>query len=530
LKSVLTYNVKMEEVAIVPIRKKFNMVCRDSWLSLAQAEIFTHKVREKFPFITLEVIVKETAGDKNQTTPLHLIDGKDFFTKEIQEHLETEEADFAVHSMKDVSGEMFFKDNYYAVIGRNDLRDVAIFNANVIEKLKSGDKIYIGTSSPRRSEMASSFLTKALPQFLESKPTIEAISIRGNVDLRLKKLVKADKFDGIILAAAGLHRLLNFEPYRWVVEELLRNTKIMYLPLFECPPAAGQGAIVVETTKTNIEGIKILTAIKDEQIHNDILCERKLATKYGFGCSQQFGSFHLTSDTLQFGYASGINSDNEPFTEWDFTANLEELVEPLFSTTDHMKEFFKYSFIHNQQIDKKCKAVFISSHKAVHSVELISQITTKKVWVAGTKTWMELAQKGIWVEGSADGLGIDFISQTLSGPLVNILPKDMLILTNSSSLIQWQKEDRLALATYDLIPDITPELSLIIAKASTIFWTSFQQYQLCKKIVKTSLKHICLPGKTAQLLQKEGIQPIIFPSIKAFNQWRIHHTTVNEEG
>lgn len=512
------------------VRQNFNIVCRGSWLSLAQAEIFRNKVTDKFPFIKMKVVIKDTAGDKNQTTPLHLIDGKDFFTKEIQEYLETGEADFAVHSMKDISGEKFFKENYYAVIGRNDLRDVAIFNYNVIEKLKAGKKIVIGTSSPRRSEMATDFLKNALPQFLKRKPLLETIPIRGNVDSRLKKLEKADQYDGIILAAAGLNRLLEFELSSFDIQELLSNTKIMYLPLFECPPAAGQGAIVVETTKSNYEAIVILNAIKDKQVHNDIFLERKMADKYGFGCSQQFGTFHLHTNSINFGYSAGLNNEKISFSEWDFSANSTMLTEPLFSSADYMRDFFNYEFIQDQQINKNVKAIFVSSHKAVHSVDLINQVSLKRVWVAGSKTWKELAKKGIWIEGSADGLGFDFIIHTLNTPLVNLLPNDIQILTNTSSAIQWIEEGYLAISTYLLIPALSDELSLTISNAQTIFWTSFQQYQLCKKLIKPSAQHICLPGKTAQLLQKEGIRPIIFPSIKAFNEWRIKHITVTIEG
>lgn len=529
MKSELEHTINAEEVITVTGKRIFRIVCRGSWLSLAQAEIFKKKVTEKYPFIKMEVVIKDTAGDKNQTTPLHLIDGKDFFTKEIQEYLETGDADFAVHSMKDVSGELYFKENYYAVIGRNDLRDVAIFNSNVIEKLKTGEKIVIGTSSPRRSEMASSFLKNALPQFLKRKPQIETIPIRGNVDSRLKKLVKTGQFDGIILAAAGLNRLLEFELSCFDIQKLLLNTKIMYLPLFECPPAAGQGAIVVETTKSNYGAIEILMTIKDKQVHKDIFLERKIADKYGFGCSQQFGTFQLHTDSISFGYTSGLNKEMISFSEWDFTASSSMLTEPLFSATDYMKEFFDYEFINDQQIDKNVKAIFVSSHKAIHSVDLVNQVSLKKVWVAGSKTWMELAKKGIWIEGSADGLGFEYITNILNTPLVKLLPDDIQILTNSASAIQWMKEGYLAMPTYLLIPALSAELSLTISNAQTIFWTSFQQYQLCKKLIKPSAIHICLPGKTAQQLQEEGIQPIIFPSIKAFNEWRIKHTPVTVE-
>jgi porphobilinogen deaminase len=78
-------------------------------------------------------------------------------------HLTIGEADIAVHSLKDMSSEHFFGANKFAVVDRDDTRDVAIFNNDIEEKIKRGETIIIGTCSPRREEMATVFLKKALP-------------------------------------------------------------------------------------------------------------------------------------------------------------------------------------------------------------------------------------------------------------------------------------------------------------------------------------------------------------------------------
>jgi hydroxymethylbilane synthase len=479
-------------------KKSFTVVCRGSCLSLAQAEIFKQKVAIQFPFLTIKVIIRETAGDKNQSTPLHLVEGKDFFTKDIQDFLATGQADFALHSMKDVSGEDFFKQHHYAVIDRNDLRDVAIFNADIIDKIKAGKKIIMGTSSPRRSDMALSFLQKALPQTSNGMPVLEAIPIRGNVDIRLQKLSAQDPYDGIVLAAAGLNRLLQFEPSALTVKKLLADKKIMVLPLFECPPAAGQGAIVAETNAANKDAVYLLESIRDLGFHNAVQEERKIASRHGYGCSQQFGAFHIDSNSVSFTYAAGKNLEKDVFTEWDYVAATGEPAGNLFSSTDHMNAFFSYEFLEDSVLDDEAKAVFVSSHKAVHSPALAGQVSAKRVWAAGTRTWMELAKQGIWVEGSADGLGFEFIQQTLQSPLINIMPGDLLIITNTSSALHWLADDINAIGTYELLPALPLQLQNKIADADIIFWTSFQQYQQCKNLIKKQVKHFCLPGKTAR--------------------------------
>lgn len=122
------------------MKNVFTIVCRGSWLSLAQVELFKSKVAKYFPAVELKTLIKETKGDREQSTPLHLIEGKDFFTAEIQEDLRSGIADFAVHSMKDVSGDQFFEQSFYRIIDRDNIRDVVIFNINIIDKLKKDRK------------------------------------------------------------------------------------------------------------------------------------------------------------------------------------------------------------------------------------------------------------------------------------------------------------------------------------------------------------------------------------------------------
>lgn len=501
------------------MKSTFTIACRGSWLSLAQAEIFKKKVQAIYPGITIEVRIVETSGDKEQSMPLHLAEGKDFFTKEIQDSLKNNQADFAVHSMKDVSSVDFFNEGQYAIIDREVMNDVAVFNNTVLDKIRNGEKIIIGTSSPRRCNMATGFLQKALPQFNNAPIATEAISIRGNVDTRLQKL-SSGSYDAIILAAAGLNRLLQYEPAKEKVSELLKDKKLMVLPLFECPPAAGQGAIVAETTDNNTDAIAILNAIKNVQLTNAITAERVYAKKYGYGCSQQFGVFHTNTLNTSFTYASGKDDNRKAFTEWDFETLLDAKDKNIFSSTDYMKDFFTYNYFNDAEINEAVQLYFISSHKAVHSIAVTEKIQQKKVWAAGTRTWYELAKKGIWVEGCADGLGFDFTGSIFQSPLINISSNDIQVITNSQSKAHWIEDGINAVGTYELIAQLPAAIKNKIAEADIVFWTSFQQYKLCKHIIKNNVQHVCPSGKTAKLLMAEGLHPKVFPTIRAFNDWR----------
>jgi hydroxymethylbilane synthase len=505
------------------LKSIYTIACRGSWLSLAQAQLFIKKANAVFPAVKFEIKIVETAGDREQSTPLHLVEGKDFFTKEIQQTLNRHEADFAIHSMKDVSSLDFFNEGHYAVFDRELLQDVAIFNASVLFKLQNGQTVIIGTSSPRRSNMATAFLQKALPQFNNKIIIVEAVSIRGNVDTRLQKLHNGE-YDGIILAAAGLNRLLQYEPAAQKINNLLANKKVMLLPLFECPPAAGQGAVVAETQKDNTDAIKILNAINNAALTDAIKKERVYAQQYGYGCSQQFGVFYADIPTVPFTYASGKTDTAGQFTAWSFDTQLNTNDKTLFSSADYMKSFFEYEYLNNVNIDSAATTLFVSSYKVVHNQNIQQQILNKRVWASGTKTWYDLAKKGVWVEGCADGLGFVFLKDVFKSPLINVNVSALQILTNKSSAAHWINDGFNAAYTYELKNRLSAELKNKIADADIIFWTSYQQYELCKSFFKKNVQHICPSGKTAALLKAQGVNPFVFPTIKSFLHWSKQQT------
>jgi hypothetical protein len=156
----------------------------------------------------------------------------------------------------------------------------------------------------------------------------------------------------------------------------------------------------------------------------------------------------------------------------------------------------------------------------IHSTSLAKSISEKRLWAAGTKTWFELAKKGLWVEGCSDGLGLEFAAQWWNSPLIDISQKEVQIITNTDSVREWKAGGWNALGTYRLIPSISDETRTEIENADIIFWTSFKQYEACKIYLKKVVTHCCPAGKTFELFLKAGMTPVVFPGIKAFNLWR----------
>jgi hydroxymethylbilane synthase len=493
------------------------LIGRGSRLSVLQMEKVARKIESVFPTTKVEIITRNSKGDALQDVPLHTVEGSDFFTQDIFDALSNNEADIAVHSLKDMSSEHFFGSNAFAVVDRNDIRDIAIFHREAEEKIKNGEKIIIGTCSPRREEMAIGFLQKALPQ-LNTSFKVETKNIRGNVDTRLRKL-DAGEYDGIILATAGLNRLLESEQDGPAIKKLLSNKRLMLLPLIECVPAPCQGAIVAEASRTNQKAIEVLNKINDPELMEECRLEKTTAGQYGAGCLQRFGVTSISYGNNKVLYAAGKDSRENSFSNWSGLPGLDTRQKSLFSTTDFMGSFFNYE-ISNSKIEIKEPVAYIANYKAVEQKECIRQLQSKKVWASGTKTWFELSAKGIWVEGCADAFGLEFLQASWQMPLFTISKKDVAVITNGQSANTWQSKGWKVYATYNTTEKYSPEIGSKIKEADIIFWTSYRQYQQYKDVVKQDVQHSCPYGETAEQLKAAGIDPVVFPNIKAFQQWK----------
>ena len=172
--------------------------------------------------LSIEAI--RTSGDMIQDRPLAEAGGKGLFTKEIEDALLAGRIDLAVHSAKDVPTMLPPGLVLTACLPREDARDVLISTkAKTLQDLPAGATV--GTASPRRQAIVK-----------RMRPDLRIVSLRGNVETRLRKISEGQA-DATILALAGLKRLA------------LTNAIATIMSADEFLPAVGQGAIVVETRK-----------------------------------------------------------------------------------------------------------------------------------------------------------------------------------------------------------------------------------------------------------------------------------------
>ncbi|MEG9490551.1 hydroxymethylbilane synthase [Mannheimia indoligenes] len=239
---------------------------RQSPLALWQANFVKNELEKHFPLLSVELVTMVTKGDVILDTPLAKIGGKGLFVKELELALLENRADIAVHSMKDVP--MSFPDGLgLAVIcEREDPRDAFVSNKyDSLDDLPEG--AIVGTSSLRRK-----------CQLMAKYPHLEVKSLRGNVGTRLSKLDN-NEYDAIILASAGLIRL--------GLQERIRS----YLSVEQSLPAAGQGAVGIETRVNDERVLNYVAKLNHNSTACCVMAERAMNTRLQGGCQVPIGGF-----------------------------------------------------------------------------------------------------------------------------------------------------------------------------------------------------------------------------------------------
>ena len=232
---------------------------RKSALALWQAEYVKARLEQLDPSVQVSLVPMVSRGDQLLDSPLAKIGGKGLFVKELETAIINDEADLAVHSMKDVPMQFPEGLGLYAICEREDPRDAFVSNHHdKVDAMPAGS--VVGTSSLRRQA-----------QLMARRPDLTVRFLRGNVNTRLAKL-DAGEYDAIILAAAGLMRL-GFD------------SRIRYaMPPEESLPAGGQGAVGIECRTSDTQLHALLAQMNDEDSALRVRAERALNTRLNGGC------------------------------------------------------------------------------------------------------------------------------------------------------------------------------------------------------------------------------------------------------
>ena len=251
--------------------REIRIATRKSALALWQAEYVKACLEQAHPGLLVSLVPMVSRGDKLLDAPLAKIGGKGLFVKELETALLENEADIAVHSMKDVPMDFPEGLGLFCICEREDPRDAFVSNTFAsLDELPAGS--VVGTSSLRRQA-----------QLLALRPDLKIHFLRGNVNTRLAKL-DAGEYDAIILAAAGLIRLC--------FGARIRASISVEASL----PAGGQGAVGIECRSADAEIHALLAPLHHRETALRVTAERALNKHLNGGCQVPIACYALLED------------------------------------------------------------------------------------------------------------------------------------------------------------------------------------------------------------------------------------------
>ena len=224
-----------------------------------------------------EIIIIKTQGDKIQNVSFDKMEGKGFFTKELEDALLGNKIDLAVHSMKDLPTEEIPGLKIAAVTEREDPSDILLIRPecfNTERTIPLNDGASVGTSSLRR-----------IAQIKHAVKSLNAVPLRGNLPTRIKRL-RERKYDAIIVANAGVRRL----------KLDLFDLKIFTLPYSYFLPAPSQGALALQIRKEDADLEKVLKKFNHSDTEKAVNAERMFLKQFGGGCHVPLGALAYISD------------------------------------------------------------------------------------------------------------------------------------------------------------------------------------------------------------------------------------------
>ena len=409
--------------------------------------------------------------------------------------------------------------------------DVVLFAPDAPARLAAGHELIIGSSSPRRA----SFVPQLLQQLLPYGARVRLVELRGNVDSRLRRLHEprgsARQLDGVVLAFAGIARLWADEGARKLVAPLLRALPRMVLPLSACPPAPAQGALGIECRREDTATAALLAGLDHAATRRAVQVERQLLAQRGGGCQQRFGAvqtevpglgtllywreaheragvLELDATQVQWTPASSLPPVTVPLRPWDGCRAAPPAVLPLPTGVAAAAA----------RLDS-AEALFIAHRRALPEGDTLHVRPSTRVWVPGIETWRALAQRDLWVEGCAEGLGMSALAPLLEEPWLQ-LPSQQAwtVLTHRAAVAGWPAGT--ATATYEHDVADAPAQQGPPADATHVYWSSTVQFERWHGRLDERVQHACGPGKTFEHLRRAGVQNLhMFPQVQQWREW-----------
>jgi hydroxymethylbilane synthase len=300
----------------MPTERPIIIATRSSALALAQANLVASNGRFLFPKLRFELKILQTTGDKMQASMLAKKSGvslpKGLFTKELEVALLKNQADLAVHSLKDLPTDLPAGLKLVATPKRADVRDVLIYrDASYLKKLKlqtqnlkpvewsPGQSALRGLKAhmtlkdlPAKATVATNS-TRRKAQLLLTRPDLNVVEIHGNLPTRLRKIAERGELDATVLALAGLTRLnFHITPEGKLEGDAVPDGLLAtVLDLKVMLPCVGQGAIGIEIRADDGRVGAICERLNHFNTFQCVTAERAFLRTMGGGCQSPVAAY-----------------------------------------------------------------------------------------------------------------------------------------------------------------------------------------------------------------------------------------------
>lgn len=479
---------------------------------------------------TAEIKIIQTSGDRSQQwdTSFDKLEGKGFFTKELEDALLDKSIDLAVHSHKDLPTASPEGLLVAGVSKREDPSDILIMSKDSADdKQKFGLKrnAIVGTSSERRKS-----------QLLAFRPDVEIKDLRGNVPTRINKLRKGD-YDAILLATAGVERL----------ELDLEDLHVEKLNPEEFVPAPAQGVLAWQTREDDNGLLEIIDEINDLDVLIKINIERQILNMFDGGCQLPLGVYCDTEeddeDRLRFKVWVSVADawDKQPkqlyFDTLDTDGFSDMIVDHIraikpkkifvtktFREEDYLptalkrlnfevegKSLIEFKQIRIKELPKTEWVFFSSKHAVRYFMGQNPQLDNVKFGCIGTSTSAELRSFGKRADFIGQSTDIKLVGKQFSSKVGNsrvLFP----IARGSMQSIQWQmvkRDNVINLEVYATLKhsiEISPEYEIIIFTSPSNVEAYFE-----KNTLHSHQKAIAMGESTGKALEKLKFKKYVMP-------------------
>ena len=276
--------------------KPILIATRGSALALAQANNVLAQCRAALPEQAFELKIIKTTGDKLQTASMAKPDAslpKGLFTKELEVALLQNEADLAVHSLKDLPTELPAGLKLGAVGPRADVRDVLLYRAVGAAAPRRGFAPNISLKDFPLGAVIATSSTRRRAQLLAARPDLQVVEIRGNVATRLQKLAERPEMDATVLALAGLSRLhfAIMQDGRLTGESVPEGVLAVVLDTDLMLPCVGQGAVGIEIRERDGRMEALCARLNHAETFHGVSAERAFLHAMGGGCQSPVAAY-----------------------------------------------------------------------------------------------------------------------------------------------------------------------------------------------------------------------------------------------